>query len=149
MHEWTSDTVSDFCAEQTALLLPKERRFKLSSAFLVRNDGNSHLISLDYVFASLDKSPDYAGFKEAERYDVSDRLEGKRFRIRRKIPKTLAKLKWDGKRGPTKIAIFTKMANLTKTVLLENWNHVSENRGSFYLWCSFIRHCTTSTWNFL
>ena len=45
----------------------------------------------------------------------------------------MAKFKWDGKRGPMKSAIFTKMANLTKTVLLENWNHASENRGSFHL----------------
>ena len=35
------------------------------------------------------------------------------------MPKPLAKFKRDGKWGPMKSAIFTKMANLTKTVLLE------------------------------
>lgn len=127
MHEWTSDTVSDFCAEQTALLLPKERRFKLSSAFLVRNDGN--LYRLIMFFPALDKSQ-LAGFTEAK-YDISDRLEGKIFRIWLKIPKTLAKFKWDGKWGPMKSAIFTKMApEFDKDGFVGNWNHASENRGS-------------------
>lgn len=78
------------------------------------------LYRLIMFFPALDKSP-LAGFTEAK-YDISDRLEGKIFRIWLRIPKTLAKFKWDGKWGPMKSAIFTKMApefDKKKTVLLE------------------------------
>lgn len=87
------------------------------------------LYRLIMFFPALDKSQ-LAGFTEAK-YDISDRLEGKIFRIWLKIPKTLAKFKWDGKWGPMKSAIFTKMApEFDKDGFVGNWNHASENRGS-------------------
>lgn len=96
-----------FVQNKQALLLPKERRFKLSSAFLVLNDGNSHLISLDYVFPALEKSPTTPALRRLNMISAID-WTGKNFEFGEKSPKLWRNSNGMAKGAPRKVRFLRK-----------------------------------------